>query len=62
MLVAACQESGDNACEHISASGRCHTGISRGVEDDISIGQAEGGVVALQYDIGVQVLGHIASF
>ena len=62
LLVASCQESGDDAGEDVSAACCGHSGVACGVEDDVSVGQAEGGVVAFQDDECSEVCGQVACF
>ena len=41
-------ECGDDARQHIAATGRRHAGIARGVDVDLSLRRADGGIGALE--------------
>ena len=61
MFVATGEQTGDDARQHIATASSSHTGITRGVEDDMSVRQTQGSVMPFQQSIGLQTLSQIAS-
>ena len=60
LIVAARQQSGDDAGQHVAAARRRHAGIAGGIDDDATVGQTEGRIVPFQDNIGTQPLSHVA--
>lgn len=59
LAVAPCQQSRQYAGEHVAASCRRHAGIAGVVEEHLSVGQTDGGVVAFEHDVAPQILCHL---
>ena len=49
--VALCEQTGDDAGEHIATSGRGHAGIAGGIKPDLTFGGTDGGLVAFEHHI-----------
>ena len=54
-LVATGEEGGDDAREDIAAASRRHTAVARGTELHMTVGETEGGVMALENDVALEM-------
>ena len=59
LFVAACQQTGNDTSQYVAAAGSRHAGIAGAVDEHMTVGQAEGGVVPLQHDIGLKAFRHL---
>ena len=53
-MIAPCQQTGNDACQHVAAARGGHAGIAGTVEGDVAVGTAEGRVVTLEDDVALQ--------